>query len=176
MLLRASRTRKARLYMPLFILIALYTGRRKEAILALRWFQVDLDVGLIDFRTPGEVETNKRRGRVKIPPKLLPHLRRARRLGSDLGYVINDKGDRIGDIKAGFAAACRRAKLEDVTPHTLRHTCATWLMQKAVPTWEAAGFLAMSEKVLIERYAHHHPDFMQNAAEAISKRWSGTGP
>jgi integrase len=174
-LLRASCTTKARLYMPLFILIGLYTGRRKEAILQLRWPQVDLGQGVIDFRKPGEAETNKRRGKVKLPSKLLLHLRRARRLGSDLGYVVNDGGKRIGDIKAGFAAACRRAGLEGVTAHTLRHTAATWLMQRGVPTWEAAGFLAMSEKVLIERYAHHHPDFMRKAAEALSNRWSGIG-
>ena len=32
-LLKASRTETARLHMPLFILLGLYTGRRKEAIL-----------------------------------------------------------------------------------------------------------------------------------------------
>ena len=42
-LIRAARTPQARLYMPLFILIGLYTGRRKEAILSLRWPQVDLE-------------------------------------------------------------------------------------------------------------------------------------
>jgi integrase len=42
-LLRASRTEKARLYMSLFILLGLYTGRRKEAILSLRWPEVDRD-------------------------------------------------------------------------------------------------------------------------------------
>ena len=39
-LIRAARTPQARLYLPLFILIGLYTGRRKEAILSLRWPQV----------------------------------------------------------------------------------------------------------------------------------------
>src|SRR5262245_13912927 len=40
-LLRATlRSQTVRLYLPLFILIALYTGRRKEAILSLRWSQV----------------------------------------------------------------------------------------------------------------------------------------
>jgi hypothetical protein len=47
-LLRASRTDQARLYMPLFILLGLYTGRRKEAILSLRWPQVDLEAGVIE--------------------------------------------------------------------------------------------------------------------------------
>jgi len=60
-----------------------------------------------------------------------------------LGYVLHRNGKRILDIKKGFAAACGRAGLEGVTPHTLRHTAATWLMQRGTPIWEAAGFLAM---------------------------------
>lgn len=128
-LLRASRSPRARLYMPLFILLGLYTGRRKEAILSLRWPQVDLDAGLIDFEIPGRDRTKKRRGRIPIPAKLLPHLRRARKRGSDLGYVLHINGKRIGNIKRGFAAACKRAGVKNASPHTLRHTAATWLMQ-----------------------------------------------
>jgi integrase len=169
-LLRASRTEQARLYMPLFILLGLYTGRRKEAILSLRWPQVDLEAGLIDFEIPGRERTKKRRGKIPIPAKLLPHLRRARRRGSDLGYVLHINGRRIGNIKKGFAAACRRAGLSGVSPHTMRHTAATWLMQAGVPLWEAAGFLAMSEKTLRDVYGHHHPDHLRGAAEALSKR------
>jgi hypothetical protein len=37
------------LHLPLFILVGLYGGARKEAILSLRWLQVDLDAGRIDF-------------------------------------------------------------------------------------------------------------------------------
>jgi integrase len=143
LLLRASRTEKARLYLPIFILLGLYTGRRKEA---LRWPQVNLGAGLIDFEVAGRQRTNKKRGKVPIPRKLLSHLKRARRRGSDLGYVLHINGEPIGDINKGFAAACRRAGIEGVTPHTLRHTAATWLMQKGVDLWQASGFLAMSEK------------------------------
>ena len=92
-----------------------------------------------------------------------------------MGPVLNINGKAIGNIKKGFDAACKRAGIEGVTPHTLRHTAATWLMQAGVPTWEAAGFLAMSEKMLIEVYGHHHPDYMKGAAEAISKRGSRMG-
>src|SRR5262245_20268601 len=147
-LLRASRTQKARLYMPLFILIGLYTGRRKEAILSLRWHQVDLTARLIDFEVTGRARTKKRRGKVPIPARLLPHLVRARKRGSDVGHVLHINGARIRNIKKGFAAASARAGLEGVSPHVLRHTAATWLMQSGVPIWEAAGFLAMRPETL----------------------------
>ncbi len=173
-LIRAARTPQARLYLPLFILLGIYTGRRKEAILSLRWPQVDLDAGRIDFEIAGRRATNKKRGKsVRIPSRLLPHLRRARRRGTDLGYVLHDHGERIGDIKKGFAAACKRAGLEGVTPHTLRHTAATWLMQGGVDLWQAAGFLSMSTETLQRTYGHHHPDHMKDAADVIGRRPGG---
>lgn len=50
--------------------------------------------------------------------------------------------------------------------HTLRHTRATWLMQKAVDPWQASGHLGMSMQTLQDTYGHHHPDFQIDAAEA----------
>jgi integrase len=162
--------RRVRLYLPLFVLIGLYTGARKEAILSLRWSQVDLVAGRINFNPAGGRRTNKRRPRIPIPPKLLPHLRRARQRGTDIGFVIHENGVRLKDVKKGFASACRRAKLEGVSPHTLRHTCATWLMQAGVDTWNAAGFLGMTVETLQRVYAHHHPDHLRDPAEALSGR------
>jgi integrase len=169
-LLKASCTPQGRLYMPLFILLGVYTGRRKEAILSLRWPQVSLQTKTINFEISGRRRTNKRRGVVPIPPRLLPHLKRAWKRGSEMGYVLHIDGKRIGDIKKGFAAACQRAGLTDVTPHTLRHTAATWLMQKGTDPWQAAGFLSMSMETLQRVYGHHHPDFQREAAENIGKR------
>ena len=51
----------------------------------------------------------------------------------------------------------------------LRHTAATWLMQRGTDIWQASGFLGMSPQVLINTYGHHHPDFMQDAAKAITQ-------
>jgi integrase len=170
-LLRAAlREPRVRLYLPLFILLGLYTGARKEAILSLRWSQVDLAAGRINFNAPGARRTNKRRSRIPIPPKLLPHLRRARRRGTDIGFVVHDNGVRLQDVKKGFASACRRADLEGVSPHTLRHTCATWLMQAGVDIWDASGFLGMTVETLQRVYAHHHPDHLRDPAEALSRR------
>ncbi len=167
--LRDRERAYARLHLPLFILIALYTGARKEAILSLRWSQIDLTAGRIDYNTPEARRTNKRRAHIPIPKPLLPHLRRASLRGVELGFVINDNGQRVKDIKRSFASACRRAGLHDVSPHVLRHTCATWLMQAGTRLWDASGFLGMTRATLERVYGHQHPDFMASAARAFDR-------
>ena len=168
-LLTASlRQPRVRLYLPLFILLGLYTGQRKKAILSLRWTQVDLDNARINFNSPGARRTNKRRARIPIPTRLLPHLRRARLRGTELGFVINDNGVRIRDIKRGFASACQRARLNHVTPHVLRHTCATWLMQRGVTLWDAAGFLGMTLRNPRTGVRTPPSRHLRSAAEALS--------
>jgi integrase len=57
-----------------------------------------------------------------------------------------------------------------VTPHVLRHTAATWLMQNGASLTVASEYLSMSEATLRRVYWHHHPDYMREAAEAIGRR------
>lgn len=167
-LLRAARSEpQARGHLPLFILLGLYGGARKGAILDLRWPQVDLKRERMDWTPPGRAQTKKGRSKIPIRRRLLTFLRLARRRGSDLGPVLHIDSQPIGDIKKAFAAACRRAKLVDVTPHTLRHTCGTWMAQAGVPIWEIAGFLGHSVQRTTELYAHHHPDYMERARNAF---------
>lgn len=184
-LLNAARTGYAnvRLYLPLYILIGLYTGARPGAILSLRWPQVDLEAGRIDFAPIGTRRTGKRRVKGQpIPRRLLTFLRLARRRGTDLGHVVHDAGARIQDIGGGwngdpdarghgsFGSACKRAGLAGVTPHTLRHTCGTWMAQRGVPLHMIGGWLAHTDSRTTELYAHHHPDFMDDARRAADRR------
>jgi len=46
-------------------------------------------------------------------------------------------------------------------------------MQVGVNTWEAAGFLGMSEKTLRDVYGHHHPDYLQALICRINARRIG---
>jgi len=173
-LLDAARTGRSdvRLYLPLFVLLGIYTGARKEAILSLRWPQVDLTARRIDFRNG--VETTKRRARQPIPRPLLTFLRLAKRRSADDGYVVHDKGQRILDIGDGrhgsFGGALRRAGLGGVVPHTLRHTCGTWMAQRGVPLHQIGGWLGHSDTRTTELYAHHHPDFMEEARGAFERK------
>jgi integrase len=55
-------------------------------------------------------------------------------------YFVEFNGKSVASVKKGFKTAVGLARLPgDVTPHTLRHTAATWLMQCGAPIWEAAG-------------------------------------
>jgi integrase len=170
-LLRVARKqgKGTRDYLPLFILLGLYTGARKEAILSLRWPQVNFERGEIDFNPPGRQQTNKRRSRIPVLDRLMTFLRLARR-GADLGYVVHHHGARLKDVKRAFATACENAGLEGVTPHTLRHTCGTWMVQHGVPLHHIGGWLGHSHARTTELYAHHSPDHLLDAKRAMDRR------
>ena len=58
---------------------------------------------------------------------------------------------------------------DDVIPHTLRNTAATWLMQAGTDMWQAAGFLGVTVEMLSARYGHHHPDHLSGATRAFKR-------
>ncbi len=168
--LKWKRVTHPQYHLCLFVLVGLYTGRRKEAILSLRWSKVDLNRGKIDFRRDGTPETKKKRGLCAIPPRLRPHLVRAKGNGHRIGHVILWKGEAIEDIKTAFYNAAKRAYLSDVSPHTLKHTAATWLMQSGTDPFKISDFLATSVPTLLKHYGHHNPDHQNEVAAAIGAR------
>lgn len=166
---RASRRHVAR-----FTLVALYTGSRAGAVCgaALEPMEgrgwIDLDRGVFYRRPAGRRETKKRTPPVPLPPQLLAHLRRWKRRGQR--FAVEWNGAPISSVRKAFAAAVADAGLAGkVTPHVLRHTAATWLMQAGVDLWEAAGFLGMTVEMLSQRYGHHHPEHLAGARMAFSR-------
>jgi integrase len=173
-----------------FILIGLYTGTRHSAMTALLWHEsptqawVDLDKGMIYRRGKREQDSaTKRRPLVKLPPRLLAHMRRwreadltrAARAREDgdapplYGSILHHGGNPLaGKIRRGFAACVRDAGLpEEITPHWMRHTCATWLMEQGAEMWEAAAYTGMTTAVLERHYGHHRPDHHAGAIRAL---------
>jgi integrase len=149
-----------------FILLGVYTGSRSGSLLALRWSWIDLASGVMLRRAPGTAESKKRAPPVKLGSRIRAHLRRWRRLDGNATYVCHYNGQRIMKMRRSWRTAVRAAQFgNEVTPHTLRHTRATWLMQAGVDHWEAAGHLGMSLEMLERNYGHHHPDAQRRAAE-----------
>ena len=159
-----------------FILVGLYTGTRSSAICGAALMptigrgHVDLDGGVFYRRAIGPPADEKAPDASKLPTRLLAHMRRWQRQGLSRKLIVEWNGRGVASVRKGFAAAVRGAGLgAEVTPHILRHTCATWLMQSGVDLWDAAGFLGMTMQQLEATYGHHHPDFQHNAARAVSR-------
>jgi integrase len=149
-----------------FILLGIHTGSRSRALLTMRWSWIDFANRIALRRSPDEIETKKRTPPVKLGRRILGHLRRWRRLEPKGTLIVHYEGAPIGSLRRSFANACKRAGLgADVTPHILRHSRATWLMQRGVDPWQAAGHLGMSVAILQTVYGKHHPDFQSDAAE-----------
>ena len=157
-----------------FILVALYTGSRAQAVAQAALQKepgrayVDLEHGIFYRRPEGQRETTKRRPPVRLPKELLAHIRRWKRNGAR--YVVEWKGQPVKWINTVFTAAVKEAGLEGVvTPHTLRHTAATWYMQSGLDLWTVAGFLGMTVQTLERVYGHHHPRHFEGVHGAFRK-------
>jgi integrase len=160
-----------------FILIGLYSGTRSGAIAsaspipAIGRSYVDLENGVFYRLAQGKEETNKRQPPMRLAPRLLAHMRRWHRRGLIVRHFVEWNGEGVKSVKTGFKTAVGLAKLGDgVSPHTLRHTAATWMMQNATDPWQAAGYLGMSLETLLKTYGHHHPDHQKDAVDKIGAR------
>ena len=177
-------SRKERFYyMRLFILIGLYTAARHEAILSLTWDQIDFEQGTIDFRRYDEKgkilpETNKRRPNAPASDKLMMFLQyayaRELRLAKKakrpiIPFVVNHRHGQLLSVKKAFREAVKRAKLKNVTPHTMKHTRITWLLRARVAPWHVSGLTATSVNTIMKVYGHHIPNDLKEYANADTR-------
>ena len=150
-----------------FVLIALMTGQRKEAILSLRWDQVDFKTGLVDFNDPDISMPHRRKGRAVVPmSNALQNLLAG--LPKDCPYVISKGGKRLRDFRGAWRHVMEKAGL-DITPHILRHTVATQLAQKNVPMPQISRLLGHRSSAITERvYAKYSPEFCRQAVAHLN--------
>jgi integrase len=165
----AKRLRRAAMAYPhlyRFVILGLKTGSRSGVLLGLRWDQIDLRRGVMSRKAAGETEAaNKRKPPVRLGAAVVRLLRRWKARDGKIKHVVHYDGVPIKKLRRSWETACQAAGIEDASPHTLRHTRATWLMQAGVDPWEAAGHLGMSLRVLENTYGKHSPDFQSRAAE-----------
>lgn len=160
-----------------FILLGVYTGSRLGAILGLNWERaigrgrVDLEHRLIYRRPDNAVETAKRRPPVPIGPELERILRYWARRDNQYGPVVRFNGEAVLSVKVALKRACRLAGLDEtVTAYTLRHTTASWLIQRGASTRKVAEFLGTSEKLIEDTYGHLAPEHLREEAAMIGRK------
>ena len=175
-LLRAAYRNPRARHVARFILIALYTGTRTNAILGLQFMpntrggHVDTERGIMHRRGVGVAETKKRTPPVPVPRALLAHLRRWKRDGSR--FVIHIGGNHCRQVNSAWTTALKASGIEHCTKHDLRHTAITWALQAGMDRWAASGFFGVSLDVLERVYGHHDPQHMRRALAALDLRKS----
>ena len=153
-------------HLRLFVTLALHTGARSGAILALTWDRVDMPNRLVDFREPGKARTRKRRVPAPMNDTLHAALADAQAMATT-EYVIEWAGAPVARVLHAFRDAAERASLSGVTPHVLRHTAVTWMLQAGIDPWQAAGLVGMTIEMVQQVYGHHHPEHLRGAARAL---------
>lgn len=140
--------------LPLLIRLAIVTGLRRGALLALRWGDLALDSGSPHL----SVERTKNGDRHISPltPDLVEEFRRMRRIRSENDDLIfsGKHRDRPHDFRHGFIEACQLAGIEGVTFHSLRHTSCSRLAQAGKGLLDIAEHAGHRSLAMTRRYSH----------------------
>ena len=152
------------------ILIGIYAGLRvRSEALTLKKTDVDLQRKTLTVQAAhaknGETKT------VPMSSELIEPLRQQmKRSQSEYVFVKEDGITPLKEINTAFYAACRRAKLTNVTPHVLRHTFASRLVMNGADlrtVQELGGWKSMS---MVERYSHLSDRHKAEAVELIGRK------
>jgi integrase len=156
----------------------LATGMRIGELVALRWTDVDLEQGVIAvrataYRTQRQERTKTRSGgrRVHLDPATLALLREQRsRTRGDVVFPSAAGTQQSADNlrHRDWAAILRRAGIDHASPHALRHTMATHMLDAGVvPTVVAERLGHAHVGVTLAVYTHVLAGQHQDAA----RRW-----
>lgn len=176
------------------ITVALETGMRQGELLALTWSDLDLRAGTLHILRssryyPGEgivtgpTKTHRARRQLSLAGPTVQQLREHRRLQNEtrlsLGPVWQDHdlvfpgptGEPLParNLSRTFSTIVKRAELEPLRFHDLRHTAATLMLRTgANPKTVSERLGHATVAFTLDTYAHVLPDMQRDAAEALS--------
>jgi len=155
------------------ILLAVNTGLRMGELVSLRWQDVDFDSGFVTIRNREDFQTKSGNERtIPLSSQAVDILRRIDRKREDQhdGFVLTGiAGAPLNPEYASkrFKHYVRKAKLPEIIRfHSLRHTCASWHVQRGVPLSVVQAILGHSSIQVTERYSHLAPDVMTAAVRS----------
>ena len=150
---------------------ALATGLRQSNVMRLEWSQVDMD------RSVAWIHPDQAKGRkaIHVPLSSVAISVLKRQLGKHPLRVFTFRGKPIRQVNTkACQKALKRAKIENLRWHDLRHTWASWLVQHGTPLNAVQEMGAWESEEMVRRYAHLAPAHLAPHAEIIAKLLSGT--
>jgi len=127
------------------------TGRRKGEILKLRWADIDLTAGTMSLP-----DTKTGRKHFPLAPEALLLLRQAKASAGDTPWIIpgRRRGRPMDNIQKPWERIRKRANLEDVRLHDLRHSYASVAAMSGQSLPQIGAQLGHSQPQTTKRYAH----------------------
>jgi integrase len=144
--------------------LLLFTGCRLREILHLKWEHVDLERGLLFLP---DSKTGKKTIILNAPA--LAVLSSLDRLGPNVIPGDNPKQPRA-DLKRPWQAVSKRADLDRVRLHDLRHTYASFGAGGGLGLPIIGKLLGHAQVATTQRYAHLDNDPLRRASESIAGR------
>jgi integrase len=154
--------------------VAVHTLLRMRAMLQLTWNRVDLHKGIA--WVPRAHQKTGRTFGLKLNETALFALRGLRWISPPKSpYVFTWNGKRIDDCNtASFKEGVRKAGLEPLRWHDLRHTGASWAVQNGATLQEVMLLGDWRDYRSVLRYAHLAPFQAAQAADRVAQ-WANMG-
>ena len=155
---RPSRAAQADIIRLLF-----YTGCRSGEIRNLKWDEVGDNT--LDL---GDSKTGPRRAYLNSEARAIIK----RQPGTDNSYVFpspHDPSRPLAETLSLWYRVRKRAGIEDVRLHDLRHSFASWAVMRGVPLPTVARLLGHRQVSMTLRYAHVHDKEVEAAAERVGR-------
>ena len=150
-------------YLKPIVQTAYRTGMRKGEIIPLVWGKVDLKGGLIHLKHQ-DTKTNEGRS-IPLCQELLDMFRAMPR-GLPGAPVFTRNGQHVKCIREAFAAACKKAGIENFVFHDLRHCFCTNAFKAGLPALVVMKISGHKTMAMFKRYTSIQP---QDLKEAIAK-------
>jgi integrase len=147
------------------ILTALNTGMRSNEILNLRWDQIDFN----EMRILVENTKSGKNRKIGIDPKLHDVLR-LRDNQSPYVFPNPDTGKPLTTVKKSYKTACKKAGIENLRFHDLRHTFGTRIIQNGVDIETVRELMGHESYITTQRYLHTNEQRKKEAVDSLAKK------
>ncbi|MDG3440155.1 tyrosine-type recombinase/integrase [Nitrospirillum amazonense] len=154
--------------------LLLLTGARVGEVLAMRWDQTDLAAGV--WSKPAATTKQNKTHRVPLSPAVVEVLAKRQQAAKTSPWVFPGRegpAHHMTTVRTFWAAVCKRAGIQAVRIHDLRHTFASLLVSSGESLPVVGALLGHTQAKTTSRYAHLLDDPLRRAAERVAAITSG---
>lgn len=148
-----------------YIRLALGTGQRPSAIMELKWSMIDK---IMDFR-PIHPKSARMKKRAIVPMnEMVAFALRLANRHRDGDYVINRNGRKVAHPRGMIKRIAEEAGIDDVSPHVLRHTVASLLLEGGEDLLNVSRLLGHSSTIITQQvYFQHSPEWLEKTTRLL---------